>query len=176
MQYTMRPVLHEVFVSRCVRPVNFILARVPLIEDLLKVRRKLVIEFNDTRRAYSEKTTSLKSQQLEEKLVSLQTQIASNNHSLMLSLDEFAVARPLMLKQEFAALVACSYHHFRTAAKTMAELLPVLPQAASSLCLLESSSGPEEPQTTLNVGERVGVVLERAKVGGVQVRRLRRAH
>ncbi len=166
MQYTMRPVLHEVFVSRCVRPVNFILARVPFVDDLLKARKKLVMEFNDTRLQYSEKQSGVKAQQLEEKLVSLQTQIATNNHSLMLSLDEFAVARPLMLKQEFASLVACSFHHFRTSANHLATLLPVLPQAASSLCLLQASSTMTDfPQTPRNE-ERVEIVLERAKVVG----------
>ena len=167
MQYTMRPVLHEVFVSRCVRPVNFILARVPFVDELLKTRKRLVTEFNDTRRAHSDKASGVKSQQLEEKLVALQTQISSNNHSLMLSLDEFAVARPLMLKQEFAALVACSFHHFRTSANHLATLLPVLPQAASSLCLLQASSTVTDSDLPLRAGECVDVVLERAKaVGG----------
>ena len=166
MQYTMRPVLHEVFVSRCVRPVNFILARVPFVDDLLKARKKLVAEFNDTRMQYSEKQSGVKAQQLEEKLVSLQTQIATNNHSLMLSLDEFAVARPLMLKQEFASLVACSFHHFRTSANHLATLLPVLPQAASSLCLLQASSTVTDFPPIPRNEERVDIILERAKVVG----------
>jgi hypothetical protein len=45
MHHTMRPALHEVFVSRCIRPVNYILSCVPRVNELLSTRKRLVYVF-----------------------------------------------------------------------------------------------------------------------------------
>ena len=89
MHSTMRPVLHEVFISRCIRPVNYILARVPSVHDRLARRKKLIHDFDEVQSQFSrEKQQSQKSMTLESKLSEIQNNIQDNNHDLMLSLDE----------------------------------------------------------------------------------------
>lgn len=171
MHNNMRPVLHEVFTSRCIRPVNYILARVPSVHENLARRKKLIYDFNDVQSQLSrEKQQSQKSITLESKLNEIQNEIQDNNHDLMLSLDEFAVSRPLMLRQEFSAMIACSYHHVNSAMSQLGQLLPLLPQSASSMCLLQAADQFDtEVLGQHDRANKIKVILERAKVEGGQV-------
>ena len=170
MHSTMRPVLHEVFISRCIRPVNYILARVPSVHDRLARRKKLIHDFDEVQSQFSrEKQQSQKSMTLESKLSEIQNEIQDNNHDLMLSLDEFAVSRPLMLRQEFSAMIACSYHHVNSAVSQLGQLLPLLPQSASSMCLLQAADQFDtEMLGQSDRANKIKVILERAKVEGGQ--------
>lgn len=168
MHNTMRPVLHEVFVSRCIRPVNYILARVPNVHGQLARRKKLIYEFNEMQSQVSrEKQPSQKSLALEGKLSEIKNEIQDNNHDLMLSLEEFALSRPLMLRQEFAAMVACSWYHVNSAVAQLGQLLPLLPQSASSMCLLQTADQFNEVVFDENDRlKKMKIVLERATAEG----------
>ena len=179
-----RPALREVFVARCVRPATFILAGVPAVHEQIADRKKLIAAFNEVRgaiesqKAYDKQTRSPALLRQEARLAEVTLQLSTLDAALAATLDEFAEARPRMLAQELAAAVACSYHQAQQLSEQLSPLLPQLPQAASSLCLLQAATASRQKRrgsvgaaaqhsgSSSSRAQAEEYVLERAKVAG----------
>jgi hypothetical protein len=178
-----RPAVHEVFVSRCVRPVTFILSRVPAVHEQISQRKKLIASFHEVQATIDshKDSGSLVLAKHEAKLHEVTIELGHMDSTLTSTLDEFSESRPKMLAQELASVVACSYHQSNMLCDQLSVLLPLLPQAASSLCLLQAAAATREKKVNKNLSNDVsasilnslvcqinedGVILERGKFSG----------
>lgn len=137
-----RPAVHEVFVSRCVRPVTYILSRAPAIHDQITQRKKMISSFHDVHsniQGYKNSTNTAALAREESRLNAITLELGRLDAAITSTLDDFAESRPNMLAQELASVVACTYHQSQTNSMYLSALLPLLPQAASSLCLLQAA-------------------------------------
>ena len=170
-----RPAIHEVFMSRCLRPVTFILARIPDIYTSLDKRKKLIVSFNESKtqienqRSYDSSNPNLKKN--EARLNEVTVELTQLNNALDTVLDDFADARPKMLSQELAAVIACSFHQSQMYTDNISQLLPLVPQSASSLCLLQAAALTRSERRCKRNAEseklnRIDIVVERTKVSG----------
>jgi hypothetical protein len=179
-----RPAVHEVFVSRCVRPVTFILSRVPAVHEQISTRKKVIASFHDVRatieslKNYDSQSPALSKH--ETKLGEVTVELGRIDANLTATLDEFAESRPKMLAQELASVVACCYHQSNILCEHLAVLLPLLPQSASSLCLLQAAAATRDKKLydrtkddnssiLHNLVHKINadkVIVERGKVSG----------
>jgi hypothetical protein len=134
------PAVRNLFSRRCIKPTTHILSLVPPVHESIQTRKKLLLDFD----SYKAKTvsdvtagkdTSKNAFRLDEAAVSL-TAIQAKIYE---AFDEFEDARPTMLGHEFAASISCCFHFSSVAAALYGKLLPLLPQTASTLCLLNLS-------------------------------------
>jgi hypothetical protein len=139
-----QPSVRETFVNRCLKPTISILSLVPAISEQVQERRTVMLDF-DSYKAKIQKEHSAgrdsahpnvvrKAQKLDDsakKLYTIQQTIVS-------AIDEYEAARPIMLGAEFTSFVACVYHQAFYTADLTSKLLPVLPQTASSLAIMDS--------------------------------------
>jgi hypothetical protein len=165
-----RPAVHEVFVSRCVRPVTYILSRVPAFNEQLSNRKKLVVALHDVRAdIQSHKVQSPALAKDEAKMSTITQELSRLDYSISAILDEYAEARPRMLAQELAVVVACSHHHSQMLGNQLSKLLPLVPQAASSMCLLQAAAATREKKLTTNSSEKELAEIVQNFVNGNEV-------
>jgi len=181
-----RPAVHEVFVSRCIRPVTYILSRVPAVHDQIAQRKKMISAFHDVRAAIQgyKNTPSPALAKEEARMQAITLELGRLDSAITATFDDYAECRPKMLAQELAAAVACTYHAAQVNSSYVGALLPLCPQAASSLCLLQAAAatrakklrvqpGPDDGPAAETLSKFVSgdlgadaVVLERDKVSG----------
>lgn len=140
----LQPAIHDIFKNRCLKPVTFILSLVPGIHEQIQQRKLLLLDFDSYKskiqkehaagRDSSHPNVARKAVKLDEsakKLHALQTTLSK-------TLDEFEIARPLTLGPELAAYVACMHSFSSSMYNSTSSLLPVIPQAVSTLAILDS--------------------------------------
>jgi hypothetical protein len=146
VQKHVQPTVHETFTNRCLKPVVGILSFVPELHDQLQQRKNYLSDFDTYKnkiqkehaagRDNSHPNVMKKAAKLDEsakKLHELQTTI--NN-----TLQEFEHARTQTLGPELAAFVACCHTFAATIHNSTSRILPLIPQATSSLAALDYSS------------------------------------
>jgi hypothetical protein len=174
-----RPSIHEILVTRCIKPITSMLSRVPYVRELLVRRKKLMGEFELQRKELERSADNNVATKAGNKLVPITEELSDVNFNVDRSLNEYAIARPFMLSQEMSALIGCLYHQSHTMTKSIGKLLPYLPQSASTLCLLQASANTrlakmdKNHKMTLNdanqysvEGHKVAPMLARSKAMG----------
>jgi hypothetical protein len=77
-------------------------------------------------------------------------------------MEEFDSAMPNMLGNELTAIVASMYYYASSSSVLMSQLLPFLPQTASTLCLLSmaTSSAPlfQSPTLVESMEDKISAV------------------
>lgn len=140
-----RPAVFSTFHAKCIMPVNSILSLVPPLNENHLQRKALLNEF-DSYRLKMEKEFSVgrdsthpnvmrKAVKLDEsakKLHSVQGDICQK-------LYEFEVARSQTLGPEMAVFISCLYSYSATLHNSISEMLPVVPQCASSLAAIDAA-------------------------------------
>lgn len=134
----LRPVIHETFYERCLQPTEAILSLVPAINEKYQERKAVLLDF-DAYNARIESDTS-KGKEANHKTLSkldkTTKELAACQGTINHALDEFNKAKPHLLGSELAAVVSCMYYFASASSGLMGKLLPFLPQASSTLCIM----------------------------------------
>ena len=171
--------INGILQNRCIKPVTAVLAKVAPLEEKVK-QRKALLHDHDTHRSLLQKEQESgkpgddpsilrQSVKLDEVSLNLGRVVSAVDASLL----EFEKARPLMLVQELAAVVGVFYYHGTATTALVGRLLPLLPQAASTLCLLNAlGSNKQRPSPSPGVAATEGLqavevaVMRKSIMGG----------
>jgi len=139
-----RSAINGILQNRCIKPVTAILAKVGPLQEKVKQRRSLLQDHEAHRSMIQKEQESGKSNddaniqrhsiKLDQMSLSLGQLVSSVDGALL----EFEKARPHMLVQELAAVLGVCYYNGTATAALLGRLLPLLPQTASTLCLLNA--------------------------------------
>lgn len=142
MQQDISPIIKNTFSKRCIKPVVNILSLVPTVQDLIQERKTLLLDFDAYKsriqkehaagRDSTHRSVAKKAAKLDEsakKLHTVQTTINRTFH-------EFETARPESLGFELSAFLACVHSIASNLSNSTAKLLPILPQSASTLAII----------------------------------------
>jgi len=142
---TVIPTVRQLFVSRCLQPITAIIALVHPLNIQLSERKQLLLDFDSYKariQVHHESgrdslhpkviKTALKLDEVAKQLYALQLNILA-------CFQEYEKARIETFGPEFASFVACLFHMSSFSADLVGCVVPTLPQAASSLFILESN-------------------------------------
>jgi hypothetical protein len=142
---TVIPTVRQLFASRCLQPITAIIALVHPLNIQLSERKQLLLDFDSYKariQVHHESgrdslhpkviKTALKLDEVAKQLYALQLNILA-------CFQEYEKARSETFGPEFASFVACLFHLSSFSADLVGCVVPTLPQAASSLYILESN-------------------------------------
>lgn len=174
-----QPAVRENFIARCLRPVMSILSLVPRVMDQLQERKTILLDFDSYKAKMQKEHAAGRDSNhpnVVKKTMKLDIsakQLHAINCNIFASFNEFEKARGIMLGAEFASFLACFYHHVSYSSELMANILPVIPQASSSLRILELAANTAAPTgfksvKLLETMEEVKIqpILERSEAMG----------
>ena len=140
-----RTTLRSTFIDRCMKPIESILAVLPVVQEKMQKRKALRLDADfyrsklaseqGTGKAGDHPTVTKISNKLNEANKSLHM-VTSELISLI---DELNAQRQSVLGPEIAAMMACMQTLHSTASSHLSQLSPLLPQSASTTCLLLAS-------------------------------------
>lgn len=189
LHQVVQPAIKETFTNRCLQPVLAILSLVPPIQDRLQQRKALLLDY-DAHKAKIQKKMAAAGGSVEpsarrtEKFDETTLRLRTVQAELQANLAEFELARPVTLGPELAAFTGCIHSFASSLSTSSSQLLPCIPQAASSLArishvvaelglnpprnrystkLLKVPDGFSTPRTSLKV---LDPVVSRAEAAG----------
>lgn len=134
-----QPVLRNTVLKRCIQPIDSVLSLIAPIYDKMSARKEVLLDFDAYKtKLQNEFSTGNTTQmdKIQDKFQEASRKLALVQNEILHSMLEFETALPSMLGNEFTALVATMYFSSSSSAILMSQMLPFLPQAASTLCLL----------------------------------------
>lgn len=125
-----QPAIRATISNRCLRPINAILVQSVQIFEKIARFKSMLSDFE----YYNSK--SHKDAKVVTKIGELTKEIIVAQDDIEESLSQFEAAFPTMLGNELVASIASMSFYFSSSAVLYNELLPFIPQAASTLCIL----------------------------------------
>jgi hypothetical protein len=143
MDERVRPAIVSTFQARCIKPVSSILSLVPQLQEH-HLARKLVLSEFDSYRLKMEKEFAVgrdsthpnvmrKAAKLDESAKKLHTE----QSLLFQRFHEFETARSQTLGPELGVFISCLYSFSSMIHSEMSEVLPLIPQSATTLAILD---------------------------------------
>jgi hypothetical protein len=142
---TLKGILKVIFIDRCLKPIESILAIVPIINSKIQERKKVLLDVG----FYKSKRQSELSSGKEidhPNMIKITNKLTESTRVLdLLSSDiincveELLFTKSKMLGPEIAALFACFEIFPNLISSKVSQLSPLLPQSASTKCLLIAS-------------------------------------
>ena len=168
------PAVKRAFVDMVIKPCGTLLAKMPEIHQMIERRKQLLLDFDSYRSRYAAESqrgkTSASAEKLSNKLETTKAALHSLEEQILHRFDELEQERPSMLVSELSSLVSCETHFHATCAEHLGNLLPVLPQAATSMCLLASYTNFHQQkfdkEMKANVAQRPVVAAQRHEGAG----------
>ena len=154
---TLIPNIKNVFTDRCIRPITFMLTFEKRVTEKVTDRRRVLLEY-DSFKAKKEYELSTGKDASHPNVLKASAK-ADNawkiceklENEILAIIGEFEDNRAIMLGPEFAAVVACFYCQSFTTSNLLSQLLPFIPQTASTLCILSSVTSPSMSDSTDNL-------------------------
>jgi hypothetical protein len=137
-----QPAFRSTVLNRCIRPLNAILSKVNPIYEQISKRKTLLVDFD----AYKSKVHAESMannphlERTQQKLQNVSQELAILQADTFLHMDDFDSAMPSILGNELAAMIASMYFCMSSSAVLLGQILPLLPQAASTLSLMSIAS------------------------------------
>lgn len=145
MNSIFKGILKTIFIDRCLKPIESILAIVPIINTKIQERKNVLLDVGFYKSKRQSELSSGKDPE-HPNVVKLTNKLNESNRVLELlsndiinCVEELSYARSSMLGPEIAALLACMETFPALIAQKVAQLHPLIPQSASTKCLLLAS-------------------------------------
>lgn len=168
VRYSVNSILH----NRCIKPVNAILAKVGPIQERIKLRKVLLQDHDNHHSTLQKEREAGKShddpaiQRHSIKLDEVSINLGRVVSAVDASLNDWKKARPHMLTQELAATVGCCYYLSTANISLVGRILPLLPQASSTLCLLNAIGSKKLRPSALPISKSVEIAIARKSIMG----------
>ena len=153
---TLRETMRKIFIDRCLTPIAKILEIVPIIEVKIQERKNLLLDvgFYNSKRQ-SERNSGKDDNhpnliKIINKLSEAERQLKNLTDDIENCIDQLCVARPFMLGPEIAALIACMETFPLIISQKVGQITPLIPQTASTKCLLLASIETDEKDLKSN--------------------------
>lgn len=141
----LKGVIKSIFIDRCMKPIESILAIVPIINQKIQERRNLLLDVG----FYNSKKQSEKNSgkddnhpnviKLTNKLNESERLLHNLTGDIDSCIDQLCSARSYMLGPEIAALISCMESFPLIISQKVGQMTPLIPQTASTTCLLLAS-------------------------------------
>jgi bridging integrator 3 len=141
----MRANMRSTFIDRCLKPIESILAIVPVVNDKMQKRKHLRLDTDFYRSKLASEQSAGKSEdhpavvKIAYKLTEATKTLDAITSELVSCIDELSCQREFMLGPEMAAMVACMQTFYASYSSNLAQISPMIPQSASTSCLLLAS-------------------------------------
>jgi hypothetical protein len=142
---SLRGILKSIFMDRCLKPIESILAIVPVINQKIQERKNVLLDVGFYKSKRQSELSSGKDPE-HPSVVKLTNKLNESNRILetltndvINCVEELSFARTNMLGPEIAALLACMETFPAVLSQKVAQLQPLIPQTASTKCLLLAS-------------------------------------
>jgi bridging integrator 3 len=142
---TLRGILKTIFMDRCLKPIESILAIVPIVNQKIQERKNVLLDVGFYKSKRQSELSSGKDPEhpsvvkLTNKLNESNRILETLSNDVISCVEELSYARANMLGPEIAALLACMETFPALIAQKVAQLHPLIPQTASTKCLLLAS-------------------------------------
>jgi hypothetical protein len=142
---SLKNVLKVVFIDRCLKPIESILAIVPILNSKIQERKKVLLDVGFYK---SKRQSELSSGKEIDHPTMIKITNKLNDSTRILELlsndiincvDELSFAKTKMLGPEIAALFSCMETFSNLISTKISQLYPLVPQTASTKCLLIAS-------------------------------------
>jgi hypothetical protein len=136
--------IKSVFIDRCVKPIESILSIVPLINEKVSERKNSLLDYDFYKSKQQSELSNGKDLnhpnviKITHKLNEADKNLESITNIIVEVIDEVMSFRPKMLEPELAAMVACMQFFSTTTSSMLSQIVPLIPQSASTTCLLSS--------------------------------------
>jgi hypothetical protein len=147
---TLKGAMRLIFIDRVLKPIESILAIVPLMNQKIQDRKNVLLDSAFYKSKLQSELSSGKDndhptvQKLTNKFNEANKSLNSLSTEVINCIEEIDLNRPAMLGPEIAALVACMDCLPAAISRHCAQLNPLIPQAASTKCLLLASFSASE--------------------------------
>lgn len=141
----LKGIMKSIFIDRCLKPIESILAIVPIINQKIQERKNILLDVA----FYNSKKQSEKSSGKDDNHPNVIKIINKLNESERLlknltddiesCIDQLCSARPFMLGPEIASLIACMETFPLIISQKVGQMTSLIPQTASTKCLLLAS-------------------------------------
>lgn len=137
-----RTTMRSTFIDRCMKPIESILAVVPVINEKIQKRKNIRLDADFYRSKLSSEQSTGKADdhpvilKLSSKLKEATNSLNTITSELIDCIDELHSQREFMLGPEIAAMIACMQTFNSYSASHLSRLSPLMPQSASTSCLL----------------------------------------
>lgn len=141
---TLRKTVKLVFTDRCIKPIEAILSIVPLINAKVQDRKNLLLDHDFYKSKLQSEMAAGKDNnhpviiKVSNKLSEVSKSLEGATSIIVEVVDEVLSFQPKMLQPEIAAMLACMYTLSSSTTSMLEKLLPLVPQSASTSCLLAS--------------------------------------
>jgi hypothetical protein len=154
---TMYGALRAAVINRCLKPLTIILTNVSITYEKITRRKSILIDFN----AYSNKAhreskannphlnrTTHKLEDVTKELANLQADILNAVADMDEAVSDAVIA-------ELASLSASLYYYHSSSAMLMGQMMPLVPQGATTLCLLSMATSSAQQLNSPLVAQRI---------------------
>jgi len=169
----LRQNMRTIFIDRCLRPIESILAIVPIVNEKIQQRKNLLLDSDFYKSKRRSEIQSGKDPdhpvvaKLTTKLNEANKSLEAITSDVVNCIDELVLRRPEMLSPELAATVACMEGFFASTSAQLSQLLPLIPQSASTTCLLAASLESHKPLKSSETLEELLASKEKVEVAPV---------
>uniref|UniRef100_A0A7S1UK45 BAR domain-containing protein n=1 Tax=Phaeomonas parva TaxID=124430 RepID=A0A7S1UK45_9STRA len=135
-----KPAVQRAYTDVVLKPYGKLLERFPEIHKKISKRHQIMLDYDSykARLAYEQSRQSANVDRVSKKLEDAATRLHDIEDEISEAIEDLERERPSMLVNELSALISCQVYFYGNCSEILSELLPTLPQAATSMCLLES--------------------------------------
>jgi hypothetical protein len=152
-----QPAFRGTVLNRCVKPLNAILSNVNPIYEQIAKRKNLLVDFDAYKAKVHVESVSNNPhlERTQAKLQNVSQELAILQADTFMQMDEFDSAMPSILGNELTAMIASMYFCMSSTAVLLGQILPLLPQAASTLSILSIATASAQYMVSPNTLEMI---------------------